>query len=243
VLKREGGYAPTPKSMVRTRITGKAIAVAAAISATVVAATALADATVYDNDFSSRAEFSEIFKSGGGKQCDRRYRARGKSMVVSVRDGKVTCSFRPPVMGDEELPNHNVTVGAKVLKKTPKSVRGGAFLELDVRAGGGGVGYSFRVFPQKRRFEVRRGPAGAGFPASGTSDSIKKINQRNQLRLVAAGARVQAFVNGSQVANVADSDPGQVSGRKIRFAVGNAKQKSKDVVATVKQVAVAVPER
>ncbi|MQA75587.1 MAG: hypothetical protein GEU88_14820 [Solirubrobacterales bacterium] len=227
--------------MIRT-ITGKALALVAAISL-VAAAAALAEVSVYDNDFSSRAEFSEIFKSGGGKECHRRYRAKGRAMLVSVKDGDTTCSFRAPVMGDAELPDHSVIVDGRVLKRTEKSVRGGAFVELTVRAGGGGVGYSLRVFPQKRRFELRRGPAGAGFPAAGTSEAINKINERNQLRLVATGARVQAFVNREEVANVTDPDPAQVSGRKVRFAVGNAKQKSKDVVATLKQVAVAVPER
>jgi hypothetical protein len=229
--------------MIRMNGTRKAIALVAALALGVAATAALADVTVYKNNFSKRGEFSEIFKSGGGKKCKRRYRAKGKSMVVAVRDAKTTCSFRPPVMGDEELPDQSVTLDTKVLKRTPKSVRGGAFVELTLRAGGGGVGYSLRVFPKKHRFELRRGPsAGGGFPARGQSDAIKRVNERNRLRLVARGARVKAFVNGKRVANVNDSNPGQVSGRKIRFAVGSTKKKPKHVAATIKRVAVAVPE-
>jgi hypothetical protein len=52
---------------------------------------------------------------------------------------------------------------------------------------------------------------------------------------------VRALVNGKEVARVDDPNPGQVSGRKIRFAVGSQKQKSGSVAATVKKVAVAVP--
>ena len=59
--------------------------------------------------------------------------------------------------------------------------------------------------------------------------------------MIASGAVVRALVNGKEVARVDDPNPGQVSGRKIRFAVGSQKQKSGNVVATVKKVAVAVP--
>ena len=58
-------------------------------------------------------------------------------------------------------------------------MRGGAFIELTVRAGGGGVGYTLRVFPQKKRFELRRGPGRRRVPAQGKSDAINKINERN----------------------------------------------------------------
>ena len=224
----------------RFKSTRTLLAVAATVFAAL-CATALADFTVYDNDFSNRAEFKQIIKSGSAKKCDRRFREKSKSMLASVKRGKTTCTFRPPVEGDDELPNQTVRVDGKILKKTPKSVRGGAFLELTLRSGGNGVGYSLRVFPQKQRFELLRGPAGNGFPQQGDSDAIKKINKRNSLSLTARGAKVEAFINGKQVAEVDDENPGQVSGTKIRFSVGNAKQKSKDVAATFKRVSVAVP--
>ena len=204
-------------------------------------ATAFADVTVYQNDFGSRGEFKEIIRSGGGKACDRRYRKKSNTMVASVHRGRTTCSFRPPVQGDGELPNHNISLDGKILKKTPKSVRGGAFIEVTVRAGGGGTGYSLRVFPNKRRFELRRTPGGAGFPVDGKDKAIKRINERNTLRLTARGARITAEVNGKELAGVDDANPGQVAGSKIRFGVGNRKQKSKPVIATFKRVGVAVP--
>ncbi len=223
----------------RTRIV---LAAAAVALLSVGVATSLGVVTVYQNNFSSRVEFSEIGKAGGGKRCDRNWRKKSKSMRAAVKKSPTTCSFRPPVQGDRELPNHDVKVDGKILKKTPKSMRGGAFLEISIRAGGGGVGYSLRIFPQKKRFELRRSPAGAGFPVQGRSNAIKKVNQRNQLRLLASGAEIRALVNGKELATVNDGNPGQVPGRKIRFAIGSQKNKSKPVVGTFKRVAVAVPD-
>jgi hypothetical protein len=228
--------------MRKLKPTRKALAIATAVLLTAALGTALASVTVYDNNFSSRAEFKEIVKSGGGKRCDRTFRRKSKALRAAVKKSPTTCSFRPPVQGDNELPNHEVKLDGKILKRTPSSLRGGAFIELTIRAGGGGIGYSLRVFPHKKRFELRRGPRGAGFPLEGRSDAIKKINERNQLRLIATGADVRAFVNGKEVARVNDGNPGQVSGRKIRFSVGSQKAKKGNVVATFKKVAVAVPD-
>jgi hypothetical protein len=223
------------------KLTRSAVAVAAAVLLTAALGTAVAAVTVYDNGFSNRTEFKEIIKSGGGKRCDRSFRKKAKSMRAAVKRSPTTCSFRPPVQGDAELPNHDVRIGGKILKKTPKGLRGGAFVELTVRAGGGGVGYTLRVFPHKKRFELRRGPSGGEFPVRGRSNAIKRVNQRNQLRMIASGATIRAMVNGKEVARVEDSNPGQVSGTKVRFALGSLKEKQGSVVATFKKVAVAVP--
>lgn len=228
--------------MQRPKLTTIVLAIAAAALLTAGLGSALGAITVYDNNFSNRAEFKEIVRSGGGKRCDRNFRRKSKSMRAAVKRSPTTCSFRPPVQGDRELPNHEAKVEGKVLKKTAKALRAGAFLELTVRAGGGGVGYALRVFPHRERFELHRTPSGSGFPVRGKSNAIKKLNQRNQLRLLATGAEVRALVNGEEVAKLTDSNPGQVTGAKVRFAVGSEKEKAGDVVATFKKVAVAVPE-
>jgi hypothetical protein len=221
---------------------GLVLVLASALLATAALGSALGAVTVYDNNFSSRAEYKEVIKSGGGKRCDRKFRRKSKALLASVKRSPTTCSFRAPVQGDSELPNHDVKLTGKVLKKTPRSLRGGAFLELTVRAGGGGIGYALRVFPHKKRFELLRGPGGNGFPVRGQSDAINKVNQPNQLRLVAVGSEVRALVNGKEVAKVDDANPGQVSGAKIRFSVGSQKSKKGNVAATFKKLAVAVPE-
>ena len=217
---------------------------AAAALALAVAGTAFA-VSVYTNDFSNRAEFEQIVRSGGGKRCDKRYREKQKTMLVSVKRGKTSCGFRVPVQGDSALPDHQLAIDTKILKETPKSVRGGAFIELTLRAGGGGVGYAFRVFPEKGKFQLTRGPSGggSGFPVSEKNGAIKGVGKRNKLTLTARGARISAEVNKKQVASVQDSDPGEVTGRKVRFAIGNKKNSGKDVIGVVKGVAVGVPTK
>ena len=205
---------------------------------------AVAAVVVYSNDMSSESEFDEILRSGGGKRCDKKYREKSKTMHASVKKTPTTCSFRPPVQGDNELPNQGVAVDGKILKKTPKVLRNKAFIEATVRAGGSSTGYSLRIYPQKQRFELKRGPAGGNFPAAGRSDAIKKINEKNRIEVIATGAEIRAVVNGKEVAKVNDSNPGQVAGTKVRFAIGSGSQRDteKAVVGTFKRIAVSVPD-
>jgi hypothetical protein len=193
-------------------------------------ATALAAVTVYDNDFSTQGRYDEIVRSGGGKRCDRKYRE------------KANCSFRPPVQGDDELANHELTIDAKILKKTAKPARDGAFFEVTVRAGGKGTGYSLRIFPERQRFELYRGPDGSGFPVVGKNKAIKRTNSRNTIDITATGAEIVATVNGKEVARVSDTNPGAVDGRKVRFAIGNQSKADDKTVGTFKEVAVSVPD-
>ena len=61
--------------------------------------------------------------------------------------------------------------------------------------------------------------------------------------MIATGAELRAVVNGKEIAKVADSNPGQVRGRKVRFAVGSrSNKKNKKTVGTFRQVTVAVPD-
>lgn len=223
-----------------TQIALTALAVAGVVGA--LAAAAIADVTVYKSNFSTRAEVDEL-KKAGGKKCKRKFvnKKKGSSMRAVVKEGPSTCSFRPPVQGDGALPDHAFRVDAKLGKATAKSVRKAAFLGVSARAGGGGVGYELRVFPKGRRFELSRGPSGAGFPLSGRTKKIKGINKRNSLRLFVNGSQVRAVVNGDELAQVSDPDPGQVSGTKLRFSVGHDRSTKKDVVAVFKKVKVAVP--
>ncbi len=208
------------------------------------AATALGAVVVYSNDFSSRAEFEEIQRSGGGKRCDKKYREKSNVLLAKVRKTPTTCSFRPPVQGDDELPNQAVSVDGKILKNTPKALRNKAFLEATVRAGGAGSGYALRIYPKKQRYELRRGPEGGGFPAKGRSDAINRIHERNRLEVIATGAEVKAVVNGERVAKLNDTNPALVGGVKVRFAIGSGSRRDteKVVVGTFKRIAVSVPD-
>jgi hypothetical protein len=229
----------TPRPRIRTTL----IAAVVAVLGAVVAATAFAAVTVYENDFSSRGEVREVKKSGG-KACARKFVHKGsrKSMRVTVKDGPRTCAFRPPVQGDGELPNFELRLDAKIAKSTGGSVRRGAFLGVLVRVGGSGVGYELRVFPHTDKFKLTRGPNSNPFPVNGTEAAIAGIGKKNTLRLSVDGARVRAKVNGTEVADITDNDPGAVSGRKLRFAVGSERNSGKDVVGVIKNVRVTVPD-
>jgi hypothetical protein len=198
--------------------------------------------SVYSNDFSSEAEYDQIVRSGGGKSCDRVYRDKQNAMLVTVKKGPLTCGFRVPVIGDSELPNHAVAMETKLLSSTAKGVRDGAFVEVTARAGGGGVGYTLRVFPARQKFELRRGPGDGGeFPVKGKDKAINGVNERNNLTLVTRGAQISASVNGKELASVQDANPGQVTGRKVRIAAGGQKSSSNDVAVVVRRVGVGVP--
>jgi hypothetical protein len=236
--------ATLPEVLVIVRSVTKRRAIAGLAAGCLLAggATALAEVTVYDNDFTTQGRYDEIARSGGGKRCDRKYREKSKILLASVKKAPANCAFRPPIQGDDELPNHSVLIDAKILKKTPKSARKGAFFEVTVRAGGKGSGYSLRIFPERQRFELSRGPDGQGFPASGKNKAIKKTNSRNKIRLTATGAEIVASVNNKELASVSDSNPGAVEGRKVRFSIGNKSDTKKKTVGTFKEVAVSVPD-
>lgn len=219
----------------------------ATISAAVAALALLAGAvvvqaavTVYDNKFDSRADYRDVGKLGGKKACDHDYRKKGGSARLTVKKREHSCAFRPPVVGDSELPNHRVTVVGKVSDSTKRAARGRAFIEVAVRVGGGGR-YSLRVFPHRQRFQLLRAPEGGEFPARGESREINEIGKRNKLRLTAIGGEIAAFVNGTELARIADSNLGEVTGRKIHFGLGNAKDTPKNVIGSFKRVSVAVP--
>lgn len=208
-----------------------------------VASVALASATIYTNDFSSKGEYREIKRVGGkAKRCDRSYRERGEKMQVAVRRGPEKCAYAPPVQGDGPRPDHDFRATGKILKGTPKSVRRSAYLFVAARSGGSG-GYELKVFPKRGRFELIRTPSGggSGFPAEGSSDAIKGIGERNKLRLRAFGARVKAFVNKTEVADVTDTNPNELEGTKLRFGVGHGESSSKDVLACFDDLTLAVP--
>ena len=233
---------PTVLLIVRSVTKRRAIAALAAGCLLGGGATALAEVTVYDNDFGTQGRYDEIDRSGGGKRCERKYREKSKAMLASVKKSPANCSYRVPVQGDDDLPNHSILIDAKLLKRTPKASRKGAFFEITVRAGGKGTGYSLRVFPERQRFELRRGPKGQGFPVDGKNKAIKKTNSRNKIVLTATGADIVATVNGKELATVSDSNPGAVEGRKVRFAIGNQSNADQKTVGTFKEVAVSVPD-
>jgi hypothetical protein len=224
-------------------MTTKTLALLAALAALgLAAAAAVAGITVYKNDFSTRHEVREL-RHSEGKHCDRAWRRRAKKVRIRVNGGPEVCGYRPPVEGDTAGPDHDFQAKEKLLKATPKGIRDGAYLAIDVRSGKN-AGYELRVFPTKHTFQLRRSPqgGGSGFPAKGKSRAVKGVDKPNVLRLKAVHNRVIARVNGKKVARVVDTNPAEVDGRKLEVAIGHRRHRPKPVVATVDDLKVQVPK-
>jgi hypothetical protein len=221
-----------------TRIGLVAVAMAA-LSGAVVAA-ALANVSVYNNNFSKPPDVRQMKKAGGGKQCKRSFVRKSSRMRMVVNRGPRACAFRPPVQGDGELPNHIFRADGRIAKGNPKGTRASAFLFARVRAGGG-TGYEFRVHPRGGRFELRREPDGRAFPVTGRSEAINGFGGRNRIRLAVVGAEVRAFVNGTRLATVTDANPGAVTGTRLHFGVGHERSTSNNFFAAFTRLRLAVP--
>lgn len=224
------------------RRTRSAVALlAAALALGLAAAVSVAAVTVYKNNFSSSAEGKEL-RHSRGKHCVKRWRDKAKSVRAQRNRGSGICGYRPPVEGDSAGPDHDFRAKEKLLKATPKGLRGSAYLQIAVRSGKGS-GYELRIFPKRHRFELLRFPSGDGgrFPAQGRSGAIKGVNKPNRMRLMAVGNRVTARVNGTRLARVTDQDAAQVDARKLEVGVGSTRSSDKQVVATFDNLKLLVP--
>jgi hypothetical protein len=226
-------------SLWRTRPVVGLLAVAIALG--LATATALAGVTVYKNNFSGRAEVNQL-KQADGRHCDKRWRKKARSLLVVVKRGPGACGYRPPVEGDSDGPNHDFQAEGKLLKATPRGLRRSAYLAVAVRSGGSSR-YELRVFPKKHKYELRRVPrrGGGGFPKRGKSRAINGPSTANVLRLKATGNKVTAKVNGKRLAQVVDSNAGQVGGRNLEVLVGEKRNTKKDVVASIDNLRLQVP--
>jgi hypothetical protein len=214
---------------------------AAALALGLAAAVALAAVTVYKNNFSSETEAKEL-RHSSGKHCAKRWRQKAKSVRAQRNRGSGACGYRPPVEGDTAGPDHDFRVKEKLLKATPKGIRGSAYVAVTVRSGKSS-GYELRIFPKRHKFQLHRAPSGGGggFPAKGRNRAIKGDGKPNVVGLKAIGNKVTARVNGTQLAKVTDSNAGQVDGRKLEVSVGNERRSNKQVVATFDNLKLLVP--
>jgi hypothetical protein len=219
------------------RLTPRSLAVLLTAGALtlVLAGSAAAVIYVYGNGFKSKGSVAELEKSGGGDQCDKRFRKRSKDMTITL-EGKRLCGYSPPVFGDTQQPDHVVYAKGQILaKKTPKALRKAAYLAVEVRVGGGDS-YELQVRPKGRRFKLLRNPSSAAVSEGGESNAIKPIKDPNALRLEVKGERVRAFVNGRLLAAVEDPNPGQLAGRRVSFGLGSRKDSSRSTVGVFERV-------
>jgi hypothetical protein len=221
----------------KARITALALA---AVGAAFMAATALAGVTVYSNNFSSKHEAKEL-RHAEGKNCNKDWRKKAKSVVVTAKKGRTVCGYRPPVEGDADAPNHKFKAKEKLLKETPKSVRDGVYLGIAVRSAKD-TGYELQVFPSEHKFKlVRRAGDKVDVLEKGGSKAIEGTNKSNNMLLSAVGSKVVAKVNGKRLAKVSDRSSGQVDGRKVEVMLGYKKKRAKPASATFDNLQLQVP--
>ena len=221
---------------------GAGALVAALFGAAAVASSAFAFVTVYSNSFDSKREYKEVVRVGGnGNACKRGWIENREIMRVKLSKAPGACTYKAPVQGDGPQPDHRFDVDGRILKDTAKAVREDAYVSAAVRVGGGHR-YELRVFPKQHRYELRRQPGGAGFPANGNEPEIKKLGGLNKLRLQAEGNRIRAFVNGTQVADVTDANAGQLTGAKLELTVGSEADSNKDTVGVFDKIRLSVPD-
>ncbi|HSJ16520.1 MAG TPA: hypothetical protein VK920_00325 [Solirubrobacterales bacterium] len=220
----------------RFRITTATVVLALLASAGI----ATAAVVVYSTAFKSKADFKQVRKFEGGKQCRKFWRGK-KSFGIEVKKGPVQCDFRTPVTGDSKDPDHQIEGSAAVLQSTAKRVRRDAYVGVAVRADESSR-YELRVFPHSGEWELRRRPSGQGFPLEGTEPSIGGIGERNKLKLRAFGDRVTAIVNDATVVDqVRDPRPGDLNGRRTLILGGSAARSGKEAKAYFRNVRIRVP--
>ncbi len=222
----------------KARITALALAAA---GVTFMAATAIAGVTVYTNNFSSKHEAREL-RHGEGKHCNKDWRKKAKSVIITAKEGKTVCGYRPPVEGDSDSPDHKFKAKGKLLKDTPKKVRDRVYVGIAVRSAKNS-GYELQLYPSKHKFKLmRRTDADkVGVMAKGGNKAIKGTNKPNSMKLSAVGSQVVARVNGKKLAKVGDRHSGQVDGRKLEVVLGYKKKRSKPASATFGNLEVQVP--
>jgi hypothetical protein len=221
----------------KARITALALA---AVGAAFMAATALAGVTVYSNNFSSKREAKEL-RHAEGKNCNKDWRKKAKSVIVTAKKGRTVCGYRPPVEGDADAPDHKFKAKEKLLKETPKSVRDGVYLGIAVRSAKD-TGYELQVFPSEHKFKlVRRAGDKVDVLEKGGSKAIEGTNKSNNMLLSAVGSKVVAKVNGKRLAKVGDRSSGQVDGRKVEVMLGYKKKRAKPASATFDNLQLQVP--
>ena len=166
-----------------------------------------------------------------------------KSMRAAVKRSPTTCSFRPPVQGDSELPNHDVKVDGQDPQEDA---------EVDARrrlprahaSAPAAAGSATRCgcSRSKKRFELRRGPAGGGFPVQGQ----EQRDQEDQRAQPASPHRRRRGDRGRS--STARRSPRSTTATPARSGPQDPLrdrqpegQEQGSVVATFKRVAVAVP--
>jgi hypothetical protein len=191
------------------------------------AAVALAaSATVYNNSLTSKARIADmhlIKRSGQGTHCSKSLSS--KRMRVGIGSRTTECTYSPPLFGGTGDPSANFTVNATAALSTKPSatLRRKLFTSVALRITSGGGLYRLDVYPQGKKWRLRKYSTTANAAQADSGDpygkrlasdhSVSFINKppgSNRLRIriiqtVADGpGTLTAWINNHRVANVVD---------------------------------------
>jgi hypothetical protein len=199
---------------------------------------------IYRNGMGTTSQRAQMVKLSGS-HCAR----GGLDKALRVVVGKATkeCAFRTPVVGRDL----EIAATERLLGGTPKAVRHGAYLALNLRSGGGGR-YQLAVYPLQRKVQLRKALPDGGVEYLDIEKGVvqvKGVDKANQLRLRAfnvtegdekGSCRLLGFVGGKPIVEATDGGAGDLTGRASGFAVGSAKN-AKGAEASFDDVVVRVP--
>jgi|GEM_PF-3022323 hypothetical protein len=200
------------------------------------AAGAIANVVIYQNNFSKKKDFKRIERLQGGGKCKGTWKGK-KAFGTRVNGGSRECLFSTPVEGDSKQPDYTIQAAGKVLKKTNKKVRDKVYVGVAGRANRKSA-YEVRVFPKGRTFALlKNGEEVAG----GKNKSIAELDKRNLIRLSIDRGTVVAKVNGKRLAKFEDGSPEEVRGRKTAIGFGSVAKANKDGFGVIDSIKVFVP--
>lgn len=234
----------------RNRLTATiaALAVAGALGA---AAALAGPVTIAFFGFQNATEV-ESYKKVEGKNCARYWRKR-KTLGVNVGAETNNCGYRSSVIGDSSGSGADFEVAADVnlAAKTPKRKRKKVYMAISTRSSNVS-GYTLRLYPAARQWQLIRDPAGGGGPkvmAQGKGRFIRLgVAKRNRITLRAFGYNtgrpyVRALVNKKVVFARRDTAPKPPTGRRVELRVGGrGKSFATGAVAAFDNVVIRVPD-
>jgi len=201
--------------------------------------------------FSSAGDVSSFHKVQGAK-CKSKWRKR-KTIGIIVGKKTNACIYRSSVVADiqDPGPDQEVAAIANLAAATPKKLRKKIYLAVSVRQSNT-TGYTLRVIPAARKWQLIRDGRGSSAPAVIRAGSGRFIRQgaavRNGLLLRAfdygsSAPTLLAKVNGRRVVLMRDAAAGTPNGRRTTITLGaKGKAFAYRAVGSFDNVAIRVPD-
>lgn len=218
----------------------------AAVSLGVLAMAGTASAnmiTIYKNDLRTVDQRSQIVQTAPNAKCERGGSPKAFRFKLGAQARE--CFYRVPSVGE----NQQVAGTARIFKSTPRKVLKRTYAGVSLRQGRDGSRYQLVVWPQTRRYSLRKvQPNGAivNFGSRKAGNIVKGPGKANRIALRAVtgpkgGAQLIGIVNGKRVVATRDEQGTSLIGRDTSFSIG-AKNIAKGAIGSFVGIRVAVPD-